>query len=430
MMRNWSTLRGKDGAVVGAALLCTCISSGVQAVWIPEGNVQVESHYDDNVRLTTDGGEESAIVTTTGGEMRLGNVTERSEVTAILGGSLVSYTAYDGFEDLHNEDVEYADIRSSWRGTRARWGMDGSVRRDVLLETVGDIGNPLGTASGTAGGQSTTRGSESGRVVPGNGDPSVGIDSGSTEEQVRRVRTWVSPFLGYQLSEKTGVQLGYTYLGLDYDKQTTTGLEDSKSNGVSLDVWNQVNERDTARFGVRAVRFDPSEEPESTDAYEMTVGWDRRLSERLRISLDVGGQRSERDSDSYSGYLARFNLFRRTDTGAMRVRFEHSLEPSGYGDLVKTDTLDLNYEFGVSDRLGFGLNGNAYRVRNSSNQISDQNNDRDYVEIGPDVRYALTTSVHVGAFYKYRWVDRQDEGSGSSNAVGIQVSYQPGGRPI
>jgi hypothetical protein len=69
----------------------------------------------------------------------------------------------------------------------------------------------------------------------------------------------------------------------------------------------------------------------------------------------------------------------------MRVRFEHSLEPSGYGDLVETDTLDLNYEFGdCLTGLGFGLNGNAYRVRNSSNQISDQNNDRDYVEIGPE----------------------------------------------
>jgi hypothetical protein len=185
----------------------------VQAVWIPEGNVQVESHYDDNVRLTTDGGEESAIVTTTGGEMRLGNVTERSEVTAILGGSLVSYTAYDGFEDLHNEDVEYADIRSSTRGTRARWGMDGSVRRDVLLETVGDIGNPLGTASGTAGGQSTTRGSESAGSCLVTRPERRGSIRAATERAGTTSSHVGRAVLGYQLSEKTGVQLGYTYLG-------------------------------------------------------------------------------------------------------------------------------------------------------------------------------------------------------------------------
>ena len=58
-------------------------------------------------------------------------------------------------------------------------------------------------------------------------------------------------------------------------------------------------------------------------------------------------------------------------------------------------------------------------------RLLNANNDRDYVEVGPKLTYELFESLRVGAYYRYRWVDRQDEGSGSSNAVGITLTYQP-----
>ncbi len=139
----------------------------------------------------------------------------------------------------------------------------------------------------------------------------------------------------------------------------------------------------------------------------------------------MGAQQSDRDGDTYNGYLLRLRASRTTDVGVLRARFMHSLQPSGYGDLVESDTVGLTYQVALSSRLNLNIDGNGYRTRESSNQSTNANNDRDYVDVGPELTYALFESVRLGAYYRYRWVDRQSEGSGTSNAVGITLTYQP-----
>jgi hypothetical protein len=300
-----------------------------------------------------------------------------------------------------------------------QWGLNGAVRRDVLLRTVGTILDPTG-APGTSGTPPPGQGTDG--VPIGDG---IGSDAGSVQEQVRRTRTEASPFASYQLSQNTNMRLGYSYLGLAYDKESATGLQDSTTQAVTLDLSNRVTQRDIVRLGIGAARFDPNANPDSTDAYQMSVGWDRDFSERVRAGIDVGGQWSERAGDTNTGYLVRLRASRTTDVGVLNARFAHSLQPGGYGDLVESDTLDLTYRVNLSSRLELNVNGRGYRIRQSSNQTSNNNNDRDYAEIGPELTYALFESLRVGAYYHYRWVDRQSDGSATSNAVGLTLTYQP-----
>ncbi len=412
-----------SGATLVAALICTCVGAGAQAAWLADVTATADSRYDDNVRLSTDGEEESAIATTAGGELHVRNVTDTAEVEAVAGAKYLMYSNYDGPVELDNEDIQYGELHARVRAERLQWGFNGAVRRDVLLRTIGEIIDPIaqpGTSSG--GTPPPDQGTDGVPIGTGGG---ADVDPGSVQEQVRRIRTQASPYASYELSQKTSLRLGYNYLGLDYDKQTATGLDDSTTQSVTLDLSNRVTERDMARIGISAARFDPDANPESTDAYQASVGWDHDFSDRVRAGIDVGAQQSDRDGDTYNGYLLRLRASRTTDVGVLRARFMHSLQPSGYGDLVESDTVGLTYQVALTSRLSLNINGNGYRTRESSNQSSNANNDRDYIDVGPELTYALFESVRLGGYYRYRWVDRQSEGSGTSNAVGITLTYQP-----
>jgi len=398
------------GATFAVALVA-CIGANANAAWTTDVSGTVDSRYDDNVRLSTNGEEDSAVATNVGGELHVRRVTESSEIMTTLGASYLMYSAYDGQQDLDDEDIQYAEVRARARQERLTWGLVSTVRRDVLLRTVGNIIDPLAPGTPDAPSPPTTD----------NG----GVDAGSTEEQVRRTRTWLAPYVSYDLTERSSLQLGYTFLGLDYDEQSSSGVNSSQSNSVNASLLNKFSERDTGRSTLRAGRFSPAHQSEDTDAYEASVGWEHAFTNTTTANVEVGAQRSERDSDSYTGYVARVFATRRAEASAFRARLEHSLQAGSYGELVKSDTFDLRYRRSLSDRLVLDIVGRAYKTSNSSNQTSNQNNDRKYADVGPEITYAVTQSISVGLLYRYRWVDRQNEGSGTSNAVGITLSYQP-----
>ncbi len=404
--------------IAAVVLLCGGAAQTAEAAWVVDGKGGLESRYDDNVRLSTNNGD-SAVVSNLLAELNVRRVTENSYFSAIGGGRYLTYTDYNGQRNLHDEDIEYLQLQGRTGGERTQFGIDGSVRRDVLLRTIGFIVDPLAPPPETGNQPPPEANGSSGEVVAG------GLDAGSVQEQVRRVRTSVAPYANYQISQRTGIRLGYTYLDVRYSDQSAgTGLQDSQSNAVTLDLNQRLSERDIGRIGVRVGRFDP-QDTSSTDAYEASVGWVREFSQTVRAGIDLGVQESERNSKSYSGYLARVYGTRRTDNGAMFARFQHSLQPSGYGDLVETDTVTLGYTVNLTNRVSAGFTGSGYRTRNSQNTGSNPNNDRDYVDVGPQITYALTEVFNVRAFYDYRWVDRQSEGSGQSNAVGLSLTYQP-----
>ena len=106
---------------------------------------------------------------------------------------------------------------------------------------------------------------------------------------------------------------------LNYDNAGNTGLEDSQTNAVRLEVRRDVSERDIARVRMGAAHMDP-DLSSSSDAYQMTAGWEHRFSEEAGVSFDAGGSYRDRDGETDTGFVFTVRGFRRTEVGDMYVR--------------------------------------------------------------------------------------------------------------
>jgi hypothetical protein len=196
---------------------------------------------------------------------------------------------------------------------------------------------------------------------------------------------------------------------------------------VNLDYWNQFSQLTAVRIGGRVGRFESDFDPEKTDTYEVSVGLERQFSARVQGSISVGAQRSERASENDTGYLIRIRGTRLGELGGVVGEYEHSLQPSGFGELLESDTALLRYSNQPSDRWEVRFDARGYRTKESfSNAFVG--GDRKYAELSPSATWAMTEYFSVGAFYRYRWVDRENEGSGSGNAVGLTLSLHPRSR--
>jgi len=412
--RITSTRRSKHsywafGLLVGSAV--------AQAAWVTDGQLRADSAYDDNPTLSSTG-EDDSVINTVHGQAEVRQVTESSSISAIGGISYIDYVDphADG-ADLNDKDTEFADIRSSWRGERLGWGLNGSFRRDVLLRTIGFIRDPL-PAGGTDGGDTTSGGDVGGDHPPNGPPPGDNVDAGSVDRQIRRYLGYVSPSVNYALTERTSAQLAYIYSSLHYDRGDEVGLENSQTNGVRAELERSLSETDRVRLSMAAARFDP-ELSTKVDAYEMTAGWTRKYSEVAGLSVDAGASYADsQDGQTDNGFVIRVRGYRNTEVGRMFVQAERQLYPTGYG-LVETDRLTLGFEHAMSDTVRLALMGDSYKTSG--------NNERKYISVGPNLTWSLNSNYSVGATYHYYWVDRESDpgGAASGNSVGVFIAYRP-----
>ena len=177
-----------------------------------------------------------------------------------------------GTTELDDKDVEYMDCAHT-TSRRTTFGLRGSARRSHVGNRRFHSRIPSLPASvipgpgyyiwgqhrvpgGTPGTPTGTSGAPTGRFRR---NPLTGgtLDGGSVEQQVRRYDITVDPYIEYLLSERTTLQLDYIYSSLNYDNAGNTGLEDSQTNAVRLEVRREVSERDTARIRMGAAHMDP-----------------------------------------------------------------------------------------------------------------------------------------------------------------------------
>jgi hypothetical protein len=411
-IRNGWTLR--HGATAGrslAPLFAISLSGAAQAAWITDGSARLDTMYEDNVYLAADN-EDSAIVTTANVTGEIRQATESSNVSAIAG---LRYLNYAQVSNLSDEDEEFGSLRAWWSRERLRWGINGTFRRDVLLNTVGFIG-PVDPTGGT----------DTGAGIDPNGDGVTDgtIDPGSVEEQVRRNRTQLTPFVTYNLSERTNASLRFGYGVLDYSNDEQSQLTNNQTRRVVLELVHRFTERDSMRGNVGAGKFDPKDVT-NTHTYELTTGWEHRFSELAGASLDIGVSRTEREGKADTGALFRARGFRRTEVGNFFAQVERRLYPSGNGELVETDRLIFGLKRSLSEVIDLSIIGDGYKTGSSGTNLNNTDY-RDYIALGPELKWSLSPELAVGATYQFTWANRQsDDGNSAGNSIGIFVSYQP-----
>ncbi|MEQ8857263.1 MAG: hypothetical protein RIC56_01325 [Pseudomonadales bacterium] len=393
-------------AIAAAAALYVVVPQRVEAAWVVEPAARAEVRHDDNVRMSpTD--EEDGLVNTLTGQLTLRQVTERADFAAIVGATYLDYSGVD----LDDEDIEFLQVRGIWEGERVRYGLRGSVRRDVLLRTADTLDDFTGGA-----------GDEDFVVDDDTSIPPDDVDVGSVETQIRRIRTDVSPRVDFELGARTGLGLAYRYYANEYDEEPGVDVQDGEQHEVGVELARNLSEISTFRLRARAARFDP-EVDETVDSYEIVAGLDRRFSDRFFGSIEVGGRRAETDQETDNGFVVRLRGIQSLERGRLAASLERSLVPSTSGDMVERDTARLQFYRSVSDRVAISVESRAYRISESTGVGGG---DRDYVEIEPRIERALSPSWSLGLSYRYRWVDRENEvDSASSNAVSLFLSFRP-----
>lgn len=410
-----------------AGAVLTVVAGSAQGAWVVQPSLELRSGYDDNVRLNDD--ENDAVVSRGTVQARLRNVTERAEVSALIGASYLTYSETDD-ELLDDEDSQFLDLNARRSSERGAVGILLRGRRDLILRTLEPIPELLdGAAPGT------------GDVEDGAGDRGLegdlnidDIDANATAEQVRRNWYEVSPYASYALTRRTRLQTRYEFAERTFDDEgEVAGLRDSSTHRVTLGLDRDMTQRTSANVTVGAARFDTDgvDTDQETDNYTLSLGFDHQLSPQVSIGADVGAGRVETDDNEDEHLTYGVRVAREMPASRLSLFAERSARPSSYGDVVEADTVTVRYQSSWSERTEFDLRVSAYRTAYIG---ETDDSERRHLNVRPRLTWRITNAWNTGAEYEYRWTDREQPdlfgtaGTDQGHMVSLFFSYQPPSR--
>jgi opacity protein-like surface antigen len=397
---------------IALAVFAWLVAAGAQAAWLVEPSLEVRSSYDDNVRMNEEN-EQDGIVTTGTAQLQLRNVTERSEVS-MLGG--VGYIAYADVDDLDNQDLQFLRFTGRQSTERTEFGMRAVGRRDLVLRRLAPILDPLDESA-----PDRDAGPEA-RDIDGPLDAGD-VDVGAVDEEIRRTRFELAPYVQMNLNERTDVRLGLRYAQRNFGSNAElVGLQDTTTSGADMRLRRAVSPLTSVDLTVGYTLLE-SDTAIDTDTYRATVGWQHQLSPATAIGADIGANRTENDLSSDTNMRYRIFTNRTTPLNRFSAQLERSAVASPFGGVVQADRLNADYRQLLSERLELNLSLYGFR----SERIGEgTQTDREYVEIGPELFWRATQSWRLGAAYRFRWTDREEtDGTARSNAVTVSIRYQP-----
>ena len=399
-----------------------------QAVWLVDPVVEAATSYDDNVRLSSVGVEDAFMVDVAG-EVRLRQVTERSEISALLGASYLAYLETDA--DLKNEDAEYLALDARRIMQTGNFGIRGRYTRDLILRRLAPIPGVLSAAPGTEAPETEIE------AIPLI-DPfdQLDVETNATIDQVRRERWGFEPYLTWNFSERNSLNMSYNYYARSFKDGERAGLRDTTISEALVGAERVLAPRLTGgiRFGFAHYTADGlgNEEDGEADNYTARIGLNYLFNPRTRLTVDIGASRSENSALDVSETEPVWDLRLTRDMPASRilVGWNRDTEPSVFGDLIRADRIIASYQQSLSERWEISLDAYAYQTKTLGNAGTDRDN-REYIDFAPRITWRFNRSWNLGALYRYRWSERtfdesgQFAGSAEGNTISLFISYQP-----
>ena len=260
------------------------------------------------------------------------------------------------------------------------------------------------------------------------GNSEQDIDRAAVREQLERTRYRVAPRASFTLNSRTLANVGYEYYEVAYQDESLAdqlGAQDITNHRLSAGIRRAVDELTRLEFNVAATKYDP-DKSEEADAYQVNVILYRRLTERTELDVSLGANRVSPDGDSGSdedGFSGSVSITHNTLSGRLRGAIRRDIYPSSFGEIVEADSVNVNYRRRFSPRFAASLD-----VRGASTDSTSGNGrqERDYIQISPEMHWAVSENWQVSMGYQYRWSDREiDRDDASSNSVFLSFRYQP-----
>ena len=250
-------------------------------------------------------------------------------------------------------------------------------------------------------------------------------DTARVASAARRQLFRLSPSWSYRMSDASSIVAALAYTDTSYDEvigNRYTDYSDARANLSYRRVWSPRNTAILTGF----YRQYESDGSDPVDGFGFNAGFERTLSETMRIRALVGVENTETTpTETESNWVADLSLTRRLQTITMLAQYRRSISGGGSGSLNSRDQFNLNFVRQLNERASAGLGVRAYQT-NALIKGNTNFDERDYVQLRAQFTWKMTPRWSVETNYRYTFSDRSSLGeSANSNQVTVWLNYRP-----
>jgi len=262
--------------------------------------------------------------------------------------------------------------------------------------------------------------------IPDDDTGRVGLDGD-------RSRWRVSPYWNYQLSNVSSVEATVDYFNTSYDDIIPGTLIDYTDTRLNLNYRRSISSTTNGIITVTGRRYDPDDVIlEENNGYGVLGGFERALSPKTRLVAMVGVENTDQAmGQSDTDLIGNVTLTRELETIRLFARYQRAITGNGSGTVELRDTLNMNFNRRLNERISAGLGVRAYQAE----QIGEFSTigDRDYVQLQTQFTWYVTKAFVIEADYRYTVLDRSpaagvvgvNEQRSNSNEISLWFVYQP-----
>jgi len=370
-----------------------------ESVWTFEPSVKAGIIYNDNIRLVTR--EHDAVwgrVVVPRLAVEAKGPLSLTKVDAEL--RYINYTK----NEVNNTNIQRFTILSRYQQTpRIRWDLKGNLFRDTVL-------TPVSATPGFPG------------AIP---DPDEGADNDARRNRLRLTPSWTR-----SLTSRNFLTLGYTLYDTTYIGDTgVTPLIDNRSQGGNLGLKRLLSQRSSFSLVGGVAEYNAPDNNTTTKNVTILGRYEHDFSKNLTSLVELGMRNTDVTTgsvkDQTNNPVYRFVLTQQLhQVTSYQLIAQRRLLPSGIGNVVETDRVDLRFRHKIKPTLSFVLLGRYFRNEQVGNAAASTRRDRWYYFLRAGLVKNLTPRWKIDGAYGYRRQKiKTDNRSADSNSVYANVTY-------
>lgn len=407
---------------MGLYLLLVIIpGSLIAAEWTITPSLGVRQSYNDNIRLTTLT-HPNVSTTTTKPKIDFGWATERENINLI---GEWTHNQYAGDPNLENRTDRKYELKSAYKTERSQFSLDASYKDDTTLA-----------------------------------QEDYNEDIGATLAQLDRQTNQLMPTWSWMVTERANLRFELQYQDATYAKAEISPYNDYRYDSAGITYSFQWTARDQiyvllnqSRYDSKKRAFIPDNEMVSSGRYlgsdSDTLMFQFGLNHQFSTSFKMGAGYGSRESKTQTQYQTClfFPLFgclaasseiqtenkskspvytlsadKDFELGKLGIKLSRTISASGLGSEMEIDTLDVNIEHRLTEKL-------RLKIKFLANQRAAVNpdfsyNDRNFLR--GEVNLGWGWDRHWNLYAKYRYTrqsyDRSDA-IATSNLISLNIRY-------
>ncbi len=394
-------------------LLVSQVTSAAE--WSAEPSVLVGREYNDNLRLTL---QPHNAVNSISISPKI-DLSVRKEIWQLDGAAELIRKRYSGDNSLDRDDRNF-NIASSYQTERSMWRLSGyQTKASVLTDQLNNVNTGLVQVQSVQNAHSINPSwiwsmTELTQLQLGYQVTDVNYVNGSSLALYDYRSQNTTARLTRQFSSQISGLLDASY---SYFRVPATGVE-SRSNNVQAGVTGTFSETLSGFLmgGLRrTVTIIPGGAPIYSRRY-LSFG-----SLIIPVIVQTGVTATRRDERTSSVYSA--NLDKTFENMRLGIVLSRALEPSGSGGQVRTDSLNLNLERPLSEKLKAYFSVGIYGVSEDTGNVTEV--DRRVYQAQPRMRWQWTPELNIDATYNYIHLKRASEDRAvSARSAYLALSHQ------